>query len=183
MLLVTAAFPRTFLSAFAFLVAGALLPAAEVPSLIANALLLPCDPSQPASFTGYLATNAQGRILAMGQGAPLDSLVKEAGRVLDVEGKMVAPGFISAHSHLYMSPLRGLGHDETLYGWFRSWDRYLKHATADDLYRFTLHGSLDFLRNGIATAYDFTDPGASDLASRSLFPIAFPLPTHAAHHR
>ena len=58
-----------------------------------------------------------------------------------------------------MSPLRGLGHDVNLYGWFKAWDYYLRHASADDIYWFTLHGSLDFLRNGITTAYDFTYSG------------------------
>ena len=30
------------------------------------------------------------------------------------------------------------------------------YFTVEDIYWFTLHGSLDFVRNGITTAYDFT---------------------------
>ncbi len=130
--------------------------ASPVDLLVKNALLIPCDPAQPSSFSGYMTVSADGRILAVEAGAPSAEIAASAARTLDAAGKIVAPGFISAHSHLYMSPLRGLGHDQTLYGWFRAWDNYLKHSDSEDLYWFTLHGSLDFLRNGVTTAYDFT---------------------------
>ena len=32
------------------------------------------------------------------------------------------------------------------------------HMTPEQLYWSTLHGSLDFLANGVTTAYNFTDP-------------------------
>ncbi len=125
--------------------------------LVKNAVLITMTPGKPEPFTGYMLVGDDGRITTIGAGlAPVDL---KADRVLDAAGQVVAPGFISAHSHIFMSPLRGLGHDVTLYGWFQAWDYYLKHATADDMYWFTLHGSIDFLRNGITTAYDFTDDG------------------------
>lgn len=125
--------------------------------LVTNAHLIPVDPAQPASYLGYMLVDRGGRIAAIGAGEAPATL--KADRVMDAGGRFVAPGFLSAHSHIYMSPLRGLGHDQTLYGWFRAWDRLLRHSTADDVYWFTLHGSLDFLRNGITTAYDFTYGG------------------------
>jgi 5-methylthioadenosine/S-adenosylhomocysteine deaminase len=136
--------------------------ASPVDLLVKNAQLIPCDPAQPSSFYGYMTVDADGRILAMEAGEPPAELTASAVRMLDAAGKIVAPGFISAHSHLYMSPLRGLGHDQTLYGWFRAWDNYLSHSNAEDLYWFTLHGSLDFLRNGVTTAYDFTYGGTEE---------------------
>jgi 5-methylthioadenosine/S-adenosylhomocysteine deaminase len=139
---------------------GAALAAPKVELLVKNALLIPVADARPDSFAGYFTVGADGRIIALEAGEPPAALADSAERVLDVEGKIVAPGFISAHSHIYMSPLRGLGHDQTLYGWFESWDRYLRHATAEDLYWFSYHGALDFLRNGLTTAYDFTHPGA-----------------------
>ncbi|MEM9621392.1 MAG: amidohydrolase family protein [Pseudomonadota bacterium] len=106
---------------------------------------------------GYLLIGQDGRIAQISAGPLPEDLVVQ--RVIDAAGAVVAPGFISAHSHIYMSPLRGLGHDQNLYGWFQAWDYYLRHTDASDIYWFTLHGSVDFLRNGITTAYDFTYPG------------------------
>ncbi len=145
-----------FLAGFASCLGAAVLTAA--PSLLVkNATLIPVDPDQPAAFAGWFTVGPDGRIAALGEGeAPADLT---ATATIDATGKLIAPGFISAHSHIFMSPLRGLGHDVTLYGWFRAWDRYLRHSTAEDIYWFTLHGSLDFLRNGITTAYDFSYNG------------------------
>ncbi|MCY4213556.1 MAG: amidohydrolase family protein [Gammaproteobacteria bacterium] len=131
--------------------------------LVRNALLITMEPGQEAPFEGYFTVDGTGRITELRQGDPPAALT--ANRVIDAAGRIVAPGFISAHSHIYMSPLRGLGHDQNLYGWFKAWDRYLRHTTAEDIYWFTLHGALDFLRNGITTAYDFTYSGLNEQLS------------------
>ena len=95
-----------------------------------------------------------GRIAALGSGAPTVT----ADEVLDVDGAFVAPGFVSSHSHLFTSGLRGLGVGETLYGWCDSMLGMTSAATPEDVYWSTLHGALDFLGNGVTTAYNFTDP-------------------------
>ncbi|MDQ1205324.1 amidohydrolase family protein [Microbacterium sp. SORGH_AS_0862] len=95
-----------------------------------------------------------GRIAALGSGAPTVT----ADEVLDVDGAFVAPGFVSSHSHLFTSGLRGLGVGETLYGWCDSMLGMTSAATPEDIYWSTLHGALDFLGNGVTTAYNFTDP-------------------------
>ncbi|MGA0838487.1 MAG: amidohydrolase family protein [Pseudomonadales bacterium] len=150
---------RRAISAAPLLWLGLTLPfeASAETLLVKNATLITVAPDQPEPFVGFMLVGADGRIAVIESGEPPDDLRAE--RVLDLEGKIVAPGFISAHSHLFMSPLRGLGHDVTLYGWFQAWSRLLRHAGAEDMYWFTLHGSIDFLRNGITTAYDFTDAG------------------------
>src|SRR4051812_48944186 len=96
-----------------------------------------------------------GRITAIGDGAPPEAPGAE---VLDVAGAFVAPGFVSAHSHLFTSGARGLGVDATLYGWCDSMLGLMSHASAEDYYWSSLHGSLDFIANGTTTAFDFTDP-------------------------
>ena len=40
-----------------------------------------------------------------------------ASRVIDAGGKVVLPGFISTHSHLFQTMLKGLGRDKDLMGW------------------------------------------------------------------
>ena len=125
--------------------------------LVRGALLL-TGKSGEAPFLGYFAVGPDGRIASLGSGEPPVGLI--ADETLDLGGKMVGPGFISAHSHLFQSPLRGLGPNCTLYGWLAAIAELSGHATPDDIYWFCLHGSCDFLRNGITTAYDFTYSGA-----------------------
>ncbi|MDB6168943.1 MAG: Amidohydrolase [Verrucomicrobia bacterium] len=122
--------------------------------LVKNGLFLPLAKGLPETFIGYMTVGADGRITALAAGEPPAGIVAE--KTIDAEGRFVAPGFISAHSHLAFSPLRGLGNTETLYGWIAASQKFLKPTTADDIYWFTLHGSLDFIRCGITTAYDFT---------------------------
>ena len=120
--------------------------------LVRNALLLTV--ANPDPFPGWLAVDAQGRLSAVEPGEPPGDL---GGEVVDANGAFVAPGFVSAHSHLFTSGSRGLGMDNALYGWVDAMTYYTRHADADDIYWCTFHGALDFLNNGITTAYDFSD--------------------------
>lgn len=104
--------------------------------------------------TGWLQVD-EGRISAIGAG---DAPDLPNAKVLDVAGAFVAPGFVSAHSHLFTSGARGLGVESTLYGWCDSMLGLMSHASPEDYYWSSLHGSLDFVANGTTTAFDFTDP-------------------------
>ncbi len=112
-----------------------------------------------AAGSGYLDRGwfrvDDGRITAVGSGSPPEVA---GATVLDVGGAFVAPGFVSSHSHLFTSGARGLGVTETLYGWCDSMLGLMSHASPEDYYWATLHGSLDFVVNGTTTAFDFTDP-------------------------
>lgn len=77
---------------------------------------------------------------------------------LDSGGHIVAPGFVSSHSHLFTSGLRGLASDDSLYGWASASMGATRDATPDDIYWATTHGAFDFLNAGVTTAFDFTDP-------------------------
>ncbi|CAN5233180.1 8-oxoguanine deaminase [soil metagenome] len=138
--------------------------------LVTNARLItiPTAPADSADTStddpGYIERGwmlvLDGRIADLGAGDPPPSAVALAASTptLDVAGAFVAPGFISAHSHLFTSGSRGLGVAETLYGWCDSMLGLIRNATADDIYWTTLHGALDFLSAGVTAAYDFTDP-------------------------
>lgn len=119
---------------------------------VVGGVLLTMAPGSGTPAPGWMTVGSDGRIRAMGTGrAPATT-----GRVVDVSGSLVAPGFVSAHSHLFTSGSRGLGMDQGLYGWIDAMTRYTRAADPDDMYWLTLHGALDFLANGITTAYDFT---------------------------
>ncbi|MFL4909063.1 amidohydrolase family protein [Streptomyces sp. MMS24-I2-30] len=118
---------------------------------VRNALFLTlADGQEP--FDGWMNVGADGRITGIGPGKP----PVRGARVLDAQGRIVAPGFVSAHSHLHTTGLRGLAAGETLYPWVRANNQVLLGAGAEDLYWFTLHGCLDFLGNGITSAFNFT---------------------------
>ncbi|MCS5717941.1 amidohydrolase family protein [Herbiconiux sp. CPCC 205763] len=124
-------------------------------------------------FRGWMSVGTDGRITGLGEGDPPSAA---AGRVLDARGAFVAPGFISAHSHLFTSGMRGMTPGEPLYGWVGEQSTFISAASADDIYWFTLHGCLDFLGNGVTSAYNFTDSrvvGKYDAATdtREIFAI------------
>lgn len=126
-----------------------------------NAVLLTLDPDRPDPFTGWFTVGDDGRLTAVEPGEPPAAVVAglDAGHVLDARGALVGPGFVSAHSHLFTSGSRGLGMDQTLYGWIEAMTRYTAAADTEDIYWMTRHGAQDFLRNGITTAFDFSDAG------------------------
>lgn len=123
----------------------------------ARLITIPAGTDDPGYIDGgWMLVGDDGRIAAIGSGEPLVGTT--ADETLDAAGAFVAPGFVSSHSHLFTSGLRGLGVADTLYGWCDSMLGTTRHMTADQIYWATLHGSLDFLSNGVTTAYNFTDP-------------------------
>lgn len=118
--------------------------------VVTDAVLIPVSDTGPDWFRGWLHVGDDGRIAGIGTGEP------PPGPALDVGGAIVAPGFVSAHSHLFTSGLRGIAPGSSLYPWVRAMMEVFRHASADDLYWCTLHGALDFLANGVTSAYNFT---------------------------
>ena len=71
--------------------------------LFRNATIITMDDRKPDSFRGYMTVDKEGRIVSIGEGsAPADLNIKNS---VDLKGKIIAPGFVSAHNHIYMSPL------------------------------------------------------------------------------
>jgi 5-methylthioadenosine/S-adenosylhomocysteine deaminase len=112
-------------------------------------MLTMVDGEEP--FEGWMTVGTDGLVLEVGAGA----CPAPEGEVLDASGKIVAPGFVSAHSHLHTSGLRGIASDQALYPWVRACVEVTMGADPEDMYWFALHGCLDFLANGITTAFNF----------------------------
>ncbi|MEE4659926.1 MAG: amidohydrolase family protein [Halieaceae bacterium] len=138
---------------------------AHAATALINARIMTLDSREATSpIDGYLLIGDDGRIASLGAG-PFPSNLR-ADTVVDVDGGFVLPGFVSAHSHLWQSALRGLAANETLFGWAEAiYDQHARYAEPVDLYWFTLHGALDHLRNGITTAYNFNVSTNDVLAS------------------
>ena len=147
--------PKALLVALS--IAGSSQQSAAATLLVKNGILITMKPGQELPFVGYMLVGDDGRVARIDAGDAPASIHSD--RVIDASGEIIAPGFISAHSHLFSSPFRGIATSETLYGWGHGLHRLYRFIDADDIYWCTLHGSLDFLRNGITTAFDFTYSG------------------------
>lgn len=149
---------------------------------VVDALLLPVadvGPGEPDWYRGWMTVGADGRITGIGPGDPPPPPPgSPVGEVLDAGGAMVAPGFVSSHSHLFTSGLRGISAGSTLYPWVASMMEVFSRTSPEDMYWSTLHGSLDFLANGITSAYDFLqsrvvwqyDPGTAAARAAAVHP-------------
>ncbi len=145
----------------ALVLAAALSPARlpaegeSVRVLVVNGTLFTLQPDEAQPRRGFLAAGENGRILLVGYGDPPPGI--RAAQVVDASGKMVMPGFVSAHSHIYQAVMRGLGTDQALGGWLGAVMPYIYGAPPKDRYYDTLFGCFDLLRHGITTAFNFND--------------------------
>jgi 5-methylthioadenosine/S-adenosylhomocysteine deaminase len=112
---------------------------------------------ETAPVVGYMLVEDNGKIAALAAGAPPAGT--RARTTLDATNKIIIPGFVSAHSHLYQSAFRGLGIDHNTGEWRQDLALYSRAATDDDFYWFTLHGALDHLVHGITSVFNFSYTG------------------------
>ena len=61
-------------------------------------------------------------LLAVGSTAEVLAAHPDAD-VIDCSGRVVLPGFVNTHTHLFQTLLKGLGDDRVLSDWFRDHDR------------------------------------------------------------
>ena len=115
-----------------------------------NATVLPVD-GERDWFHGWISVS-DGRITALGDGAPPTGA--EAYR--DLDNCFLAPGFVSAHSHIYTGAMRGVAATSPLYEWVSTNSLMLSHAQPDDVYWLSLSGASDHLAAGITSVYNFT---------------------------
>ena len=80
--------------------------------LLTGGTVLTLDPDQPVIESGFVAVEGD-RIAAVGDSRLAGSF--EADRTISCNGKVVMPGLIDCHNHLYQSLGRTLG--EGLSGW------------------------------------------------------------------
>lgn len=132
-----------------------------MPTLFTNAVILPvsADPDSPRWFSGWLSVDDAGRISGLGEGTPPEdaaSAASDAVRVVDLDGAFLAPGFISAHSHIYTGGMRGVEHSSPLYKWVTQNSAMLANADPETMYWLSRAGGLDHLASGITSVYNFT---------------------------
>lgn len=99
-----------------------------------------------------------GRIAAVEPGGA-DGESWPAARVIDGAGRVLFPGLVNTHNHLFQTLLKGLGDDRVLQDWFRSMTGpSAVHLTAEDCYSAALLGCVEGLKTGTTTMLDFMYP-------------------------
>lgn len=123
--------------------------------LILNAdYLISMDRSRRMISDGAMAIVGD-RIAALGS---TPELIKEweGGKVIDAAGKYLFPGFITTHTHLFQTLLKGLGRDKTLFEWLDSSVRVALHNYDQEMmYWAAMCGLTEALRTGTTTVTDF----------------------------
>ncbi|KFE67147.1 amidohydrolase family protein [Hyalangium minutum] len=119
--------------------------------LLRGAEVITCDPdSADMPRADVLIEN--GVIAAMGPGLRADDC-----RVLELDGKILMPGFIDTHRHTWQTPLRALGGDWTVMDYLAAVRVKLAPAfRPSDIYAANLAGALEALDAGITTLVDYS---------------------------
>jgi 5-methylthioadenosine/S-adenosylhomocysteine deaminase len=143
----------------------------SVDLLITGGTVVTVDPARRVLAPGAVAIEA-GRIVAVGPADEVGSAVEPHQR-LDATGKVVFPGLVNTHTHLFQTLLKGLGDDRVLVDWFRQMTGPSAAAlTEEDCYHAALAGCLEALRSGTTTITDFMyvhpRPGLSDAVIRAM---------------
>ena len=122
--------------------------------LVKNATIITMEKNHPTILKrAHMVIDQKGVIRKIAEG-PLPSTTPAA-PTLDAAGKVIIPGFLSGHSHLWQSAFRGFAPNSTLWGWIQHKKKLVPRnlAKQGDLRLMVLHGIYDYLSNGITTTY------------------------------
>ena len=76
--------------------------------LFKNGIIVTVNPDREIFFHGAVAVK-DGRIAEVGPTEALEAKYTDCERVTDLEGRVMFPGFVNTHNHLFQTLLRGLG--------------------------------------------------------------------------
>ncbi|MBC2606699.1 amidohydrolase family protein [Pelagicoccus albus] len=106
---------------------------------------------------GWMLVSDDGYITDLGEGSPSENILAGEIEVVSLEGKILMPGFVSGHSHLWQSAFRGIAPDGELWPWLDAIHRtYGSDFATGDMKAFTAHGAWDQLCHGVTTTYNHT---------------------------
>ncbi len=115
--------------------------------VLANATILPMDGTRDAIENGTILIS-DGEIVAVGTDVEFDF---DEGEVIDLSGKVVMPGIINAHTHLYQTLLRATWEDLSLMPWLEKVYGAADAMRPQDCYIGTQIGAAEAIRSGVTT--------------------------------
>ena len=96
------------------------------------------------------------RIATVGQG-----LDDSGARIVDAAGKIVLPGFVDVHNHLWQALIRGCGTSLAVGEWLQQTCVVpvgRLNVTAEEAYAVVCLSTLDLLSTGVTTVVDWSPP-------------------------
>lgn len=95
------------------------------------------------------------RIADVGPSFELRTRHREVERI-DCSGRIIIPGLVNTHTHLFQTLLKGLGDDMVLKDWFvEMTGPSAAQLTAEDVYAAARHGAVEAVKSGTTTIADF----------------------------
>ena len=125
--------------------------------LVGNGRLITHDDRQPFLEDGCVAIR-DSVIVAVGPTAQLRAAHPGA-KFIDARGRVIMPGLINTHTHLYSAFARGMALKDDAPGNFsqileRLWWRLDKALTLEDVYWSAMVGMIASIRKGVTTIFD-----------------------------
>jgi 5-methylthioadenosine/S-adenosylhomocysteine deaminase len=128
------------------------------PVLIRNAgLILTMDPQVGAGPLGLIEGGDvlfdQDGIIAVGKDLPAHNA-----EVLDATNKIVMPGFVNLHDHLFQTGIRGCGSDKDVNGWLAACVRPIErlNLSEEEVYDLVRLSTVGSISTGITTTVDWS---------------------------
>jgi len=142
--------------------------------LIQNGTVLTMDTNRRTISNGAVAVS-NGKIIAVDK---TETLARSytAERIIEAKNKVIMPGLINTHTHLFQVMMRSLGDDMNLFDW---WAKIVAPISTrlrgEHCYYATLLGSLELLRSGctctVDNHYAFPVPGLADDCIRAFVDV------------
>ncbi len=122
-------------------------------SLVREAELLVTMDEKRREIRGGSILIEGNRIVAVG---PTSEVSQEADRVIDARGKMILPGLVNTHHHLYQTLTRSLPATQNvpLFDWLKTLYPIWANLTAEGVYISALIGLAELLLSGCTTSLD-----------------------------
>lgn len=127
--------------------------------IITNATIITMNESRETIERGSVAID-QGRILEVVKSSSFEGNYN-ARQVIDAAGKVMMPGIINTHTHIFQTFLRGIGQDLPAIEWLhRAIDPSVIHLGVTEAYYSALIGCLEAIKSGTTTLveYNYANP-------------------------
>lgn len=130
--------------------------------ILKNAIIVTVNRERQIIYNGAMAVDG-GKIAAVGRTDDIMKEYKTADRIMDLDGKVVFPGFINTHNHLFQTLLKGLGDDMELSKWLATMTfPAAQYLEPEDCYYGSMLGCIEGIKSGMTTEVDYMYPHARE---------------------